>query len=118
MNDPECFKEDALRTDLAAGRLSHAVLLTGRKGIGKKTLALELARGILCESSGKRPCGVCGSCRRCLSRSHPDLIVPAPLSGEKTLKADGVRNVVNALSAAPAEGRRRAVVIENAERMT
>ena len=118
MNDPESFKEDALRADLASGRLSHAVLLSGRKGIGKKTFAHELARGILCTSEGKRPCGVCKNCRRCVRGTMPDLLVPSPKAGEKTLRADTVRAVVDALASAPMEGRRRAVVIENAERMT
>ncbi len=118
MNDPESFKEDALRADLASGRLSHAVLLSGRKGIGKKTLAHELARGVLCEAEGRRPCGVCGTCRRYLSRTLPDLMIPAPRAGEKTLKVESIRAVVDQLASAPVEGRRRAVVIENAERMT
>ncbi len=118
MNESERTREDALREDLASGHLSHAVLLSGPKGIGKKTLAHELAMGIMCTGEGRRPCGACKNCRRYLSRTLPDLLIPVPKSGEKTLKTETVRSLVDQLSSAPMEGRRRTVVIENAERLT
>lgn len=116
--ETERSREDALRADLASGHLPHAVLLCGPRGIGKKTLAHEIAMGILCTSEGKRPCGQCKNCRRYQSRSLPDLLLPAPKTGEKTIKTETIRALLDALASAPLEGRRRAVVIENAERMT
>ncbi len=118
MNGSERTMEDALRSDLASEHLPHAVLLCGRKGIGKKTLAHEIAMGVMCTAEGKRPCGVCKNCRRYLNRSLPDLLIPAPKAGEKAIKTETVRSLVDVLASAPLEGRRRAVVIENAERLT
>ncbi len=114
----ERSREDALRADLASGHLPHAVLLCGPKGIGKKTLAHEVAMGVLCTSDGERPCGHCKNCRRYQSRSLPDLLLPVPKTGAKTIKTETVRALVDTLASAPLEGRRRAVVIENAERLT
>ncbi len=117
-NEPERSREDALRADLASGHLSHAVLVTGQSGIGKKTFAHEMAMGLFCTGTGKRPCTQCKNCRRYAARTLPDLLIPAPRAGEKTIRTETVRDVVDQLASAPLEGHRRAVVIENAERMT
>lgn len=61
-------------------RLSHALLLTGDPGIGKRRFAEYLAQFLLCESSEKltEPCGVCEGCRWYLSGNHPDFRLLAP----------------------------------------
>lgn len=58
-----------------AGRLAHALLFRGPRGIGKFLAAEWLARGLLCASPGERPCGECGPCKRFRSDSHPDVFV-------------------------------------------
>ena len=57
------------------GGAPHAVLLVGTTGIGKTTLALDLAAGLLCTADdvADRPCGACRACRLVASGSHPDL---------------------------------------------
>ena len=57
-----------------AGRLSHAYLLHGTKGLGKRTLARIFAAGLLC-GADERPCGQCNSCHKVEKESHPDLMV-------------------------------------------
>ncbi|MBK1726435.1 prepilin peptidase [Halorhodospira neutriphila] len=55
-----------------AGRLHHALLLTGRSGLGKGQLAQALARALLCEAAeGRRPCGRCRGCRRPIPARYP-----------------------------------------------
>jgi DNA polymerase-3 subunit delta' len=67
---------ELLARAVAAERLSHAYLLSGPRGTGKRTLAIELAKAMLClASSDARPCQQCASCRRCESGTHPDLRV-------------------------------------------
>ena len=108
----------ALWHDFSAGRMPHAVLISGESGIGKRTFARLLAQGLLCREDGEKPCGACRDCKRFLSRTHPDALFPAPAAKEKTIKIDALREMIDALSRHSLEGGRRTVLIENAERMT
>lgn len=56
-------------------RLPHALLFTGRDGIGKFPAALWFAAGLLCSESDGAPCRRCPSCRQAEAGSHPDLYV-------------------------------------------
>lgn len=53
-----------LRQMLAAGRMPHALLFTGPDGVGKKTLAIMLAKALNCERLRADFCGQCGPCRK------------------------------------------------------
>ena len=55
---------ERLRRDLAHDRVRHAYLFTGPNGIGKRTLAAEFARALLCDGGAPadRPCGQCRHC--------------------------------------------------------
>jgi DNA polymerase-3 subunit delta' len=61
-------------------RWPHALLITGRKGIGKRILAFEFARALLCEApdSGGGACGTCPGCVYVAQGTHPDLRVIEP----------------------------------------
>ncbi len=63
-----------------AGRLGHALLVTGPTGIGKFALLEALARGLLCEEGPAPACGVCPACRRVAAGAHPDLHRVDPVS--------------------------------------
>ena len=67
--------KSALSEAFSRRRLPHAILLQGEAGLGKKTLAVLLARAAVCrsENRGMVPCGVCPSCIRALAGSHPDI---------------------------------------------
>ncbi len=69
---------DELRKTLArfvrGGRLSHAVLIEGPRGCGKRELALWLASSLLCRA-GNAPCGKCAVCRKIADGNHPDVEV-------------------------------------------
>ena len=108
-------------------RWPHALLLTGQRGIGKRALALELARALLCESprAGGGACGECASCRYVAAGQHPDLRVVEPV----TVDDDGVATPVEWITVDPIRAlidwaqltshRRvaKVAVIEPAERM-
>jgi DNA polymerase-3 subunit delta' len=76
------WQHDAARTALA-GRATwpHALLLTGREGIGKRGLALEFARALLCEDARAdgSACGECDGCRYVAAFQHPDLRIVEPV---------------------------------------
>ena len=55
-------------------KVSHAYILNGERGSGKKMLANLFATTLLCEKGGPDPCNVCHSCRQAESGNHPDII--------------------------------------------
>jgi DNA polymerase III subunit delta' len=55
-----------------SARLPHALLVYGPRGVGKLALAERISQTLLCEDSGKKPCGACDGCRWFLSGNHPD----------------------------------------------
>ena len=84
---------EQLKENLSAarkkGRMSHFYLLSGPRGSGKHTLADLIAAAMLCKEP-EGPCGICRSCRKILSGSHPDYITiddPA----KKTVPVDLIR---------------------------
>jgi DNA polymerase III subunit delta' len=65
---------DQFRRALARGRLASTFLFVGPAGIGKRTFALRLAQGLLCERVPEvqlDPCGECPSCLQVAAGSHP-----------------------------------------------
>jgi DNA polymerase III delta' subunit len=109
------------------GRAPHAVLFTGPGSVGKTTLAMDLAAGLLCNDPdpGARPCRDCRGCRQVASGNHPDLHRLAPEGpggqiriGKASDPEQGtVRHIIGELSLLPVEGGARVVVIEQAHRL-
>lgn len=93
---------------LASGRLAHAYRLNGPAGVGKKRIALALARAVLCPARGEAAafgCGRCESCRAVDTFRHPDLLVyhdfDAPRWMEVEEKDEGLRQAIAALRETP-----------------
>src|SRR5450631_1519978 len=90
------WQEVAAATMLGAReRWPHALLIAGPQGVGKRLLALHLARALLCETplSNGRACGTCIGCGLVERRSHPDLRLIEPF----TYDDDGVATPVDAI---------------------
>ncbi len=104
---------DLLRRDLAHDRLKHAYLFTGPDGVGKRTLATELARALLCSApAASAPCGQCRNCQLSAKAVHPDLLTVAPIvSGKRVraekIKIEPIRQLIYDLMLKPIEARRR-----------
>jgi len=108
------------------GRAPHAVLLVGAAGVGKTTLALDLAAGLLCtaDDATTRPCGACRACRLVASGGHPDLHRIGPdgpgrqvVIGGPGAKVRGIRDLIGDLALLPVEGGARVAIVESAHRM-
>ena len=64
------YMQNAVKMD----QVSHAYILSGARGSGKKMLANLFAQTLQCEKHGTEPCGECHSCRQAESANHPDII--------------------------------------------
>lgn len=107
-------QKDILRRALANGRLAHAYLFTGPEGIGKRLMALALARAIVCHE--QRGCGHCPGCRKIDHQNHPDLHLLEP--DGSSIKIEQIRIFQRELSLKPLEAPRKICLIEQAEAMT
>ena len=85
---------------IAAGKLSHAYILHGERGMGKLNIAKEAAKAIQCESNAPEKtdktgeaCGQCKSCHQAESDNQPDIKYVTP--AKKTLGVDDIREQIN-----------------------
>lgn len=104
---------------IVSERPPHALLLVGARGVGKTTLALDLAAGLLCLSSapGGRPCRACVACRKVASSNHPDLHRVEPEGAGEQIKIAQVQRLASDLSLTAMEGRFRVAIISAAQRL-
>ena len=98
------------------GRLLHAYLFTGPRGVGKATFARFLAASLFCEDASK-PCGVCDACNRVFTRNEPD-VMEVHAAGDKAISVDLIRETIAAISQHAYGGIRRIVIIEPFEKLT
>lgn len=96
------------------GSLAQAWLITGPPGSGRSTAARAFAATLQCEHG--TGCGACRSCRMVLANTHPDLTVVA--TDKLSISKDDVRALVLTAQRAPATGRHRVLVVEDADRMS
>jgi DNA polymerase-3 subunit delta' len=113
---------------VARDTLPPAMLFAGAAGVGKRRMALALAQTINCLNPQARraaaaarasdietdACGECASCKRIARGVHPDVIVVEP-GDTGTIKIEQVRDVVDRAGYRPFEGRRRAVIVDEAD---
>ena len=63
-----------MKNSIAMGKVSHSYIFAGEAGSGKKLLARTYAMALQCEAGGTEPCLKCDSCKRAVSKNHPDII--------------------------------------------
>jgi len=80
-----------LRQALEHDRLHHAYVFIGPEGIGKKTVALSLAKAVHCQEMERDFCGRCDHCFRIENHNHPDVRMVGPLPGKKEISIEQVR---------------------------
>ncbi|WP_087485658.1 DNA polymerase III subunit delta' [Brachybacterium massiliense] len=96
------------------GSLAQAWLVTGPPGSGRSTAARAFAATLQCERG--TGCGQCRACRTTLANTHPDVTVVA--TDKLSIAKEEVRALVMTAQRAPATGRHRVVIVEDADRMT
>lgn len=99
-------------------KISHAYILTGEEGTGRKSIANAFSMALLCEKGGKEPCMVCHSCKQVLSGNHPDLIY---VKHEKpnSIGVDDIREQINdTIMIRPYSSFYKIYIVDEAEKMT
>ena len=100
----------ALRNALEKGRLHHAYLLTGTRGVGKTTIARILAKSLNCEHPEEgEPCGQCQSCRDIDASRFVDLL---EIDAASNTGIDNIREVLENAQYAPTAGKYKVYIID------
>ncbi len=133
-----------LASAVEGGRLAHGYLLTGPAGTGKRAVAVQFAKALVCTSGEKRPCGSCASCRQFAAHSHPNVsfLFAHPKSAKEDelntllqtlvddpyafslpwnnprISIDDIRSLRNRMSMKSGTGVRRVIIILEAQTMT
>jgi DNA polymerase-3 subunit delta' len=133
-----------LRATLREGRIPNAYLFEGPWGVGKTKTALALAAALVCRTEGDEACGECPACVRAARFQHPDVRLLFPVMSDEddpesiatvlqavaddphhvftyekaaSIRIGLTRDLLRELAFKPYEGRRRVVVLRDADRM-
>ncbi len=119
----EILGQDSIKQHLQNAVLrdhpSHAYILSGESGMGKKTMAKTFAMALQCEETTDEgePCGQCRSCRQFLSDNHPDVIY---VTHEKpgSVGVDDIRRLTDDVTIKPYRSPYKIYIVDDAEKMT
>ena len=122
MNSFEDFRGNetivrTLRQALESKRFPDSLLFAGSEGVGKRTLALMLAKALNCLEVEGAFCNHCASCTKIDAGTHPDVAVVAVLEEKHFLQIDQLRQARKDVFYQPFEGRYRVIIIDEADRM-
>ncbi len=110
--------KDHFKRAIENHKISHAYILTGEAGMGRKSIANAFAMTLLCEKGGSEPCMTCHSCKQVMSGNHPDLIY---VKHEKpgSIGVDDVREQINdTIMIRPYSSYYKIYIVDEAEKMT
>jgi len=119
-----------LNKSSANGRLAHAYLFAGPEQVGKRSVALEFAKGLQCQSrqgANNKEFAACGECKSCLEiakNTHPDVSIVEPekieekgKKREKDITIEQIRKIQHQVSMFPYYGPYKIIIIDSAERI-
>ena len=113
----ETIKEH-LQSAISMGKVSHAYVISGGLGSGKKLIASTFAQTLQCEAGGVEPCGVCHSCVQAAGRNQPDIIW---VGHEKpgSIGVDDIRDqLVSDMQIKPYSSPYKIYIIDEADKLT
>lgn len=107
---------DSLSSLLESGRFPHALIIEGEDGLGKKTLARDLACALVCRGDDK-PCRQCTQCKKAIAGIHPDISEYIPSGTANSFHVDTVRNIISDAYIQPNEAEYKVYILANAQCM-
>ncbi|MGV8154360.1 MAG: ATP-binding protein [Alkaliphilus sp.] len=104
-----------LEKALIERKTTHAFMIVGVEGLGKKKLAFEVAKGITCESEVDKPCYECKSCLKAAGDTNTNIV---RIEEEKTIKIETIRDIQEKIRIKTFDGATRVYIVHDAEKMT
>jgi DNA polymerase-3 subunit gamma/tau len=108
--------KDVLRPALERGRIGHAYLFSGPRGVGKTTTARLIAMTVNCDdATAVKPCGVCESCRMVIQGRHPDVL---EIDAASNNSVEDVRDLREKVALQPMRGSSKVYILDEAHMMS
>ncbi|WP_431308134.1 DNA polymerase III subunit gamma/tau, partial [Deinococcus arenicola] len=107
--------KDVLKAALESGRIGHAYLFSGPRGVGKTTTARLIAMTANCTGPDPKPCGECESCISVRAGSHPDVM---EIDAASNNSVDDVRDLRELVGLAAMRGGKKIYILDEAHMMT
>jgi len=110
--------KEHLKKAIESNHVSHAYILTGESGMGRKSLANAFAMTLLCEKGMSEPCMQCHACKQVMSDNHPDLVY---VTHEKpgSIGVDDIRKQLHdTIMIRPYSSYYKLYIVDEAEKMT
>lgn len=121
MNFTTFVGNEKIKTELGfllqSGRLPHAIVIEGDEGLGKRTLAKEIAVNLLCRQSKNDACTTCPQCKKVLGSIHPDVYEYSATGGARSFKIETVRKVIEDCYMQPNEADYKIYILGNCHLM-